>query len=65
MTALITTAASTGVAASVVGGLVWWIHADGPIRLCAGFVAVLHRDAARRKDARAVPAATKRHGRER
>ena len=65
MTALITTAASAGGGATLVAGLVMWVHTDGPTRLFAGCVAVFHRDAARRKDARAVLTATKRHGRER
>lgn len=64
MTALITTAASAGVGASALGGFMWWLHADGPTRLCAGLVAVFHRDQNRRRDARSVLAATKRRGRQ-
>ncbi|RDI63508.1 hypothetical protein DFR76_110205 [Nocardia pseudobrasiliensis] len=43
----------TGVAASLagVGGFAWWLRHDGPIRLIAGCVAVLHPDPTRRNDA--------------
>ncbi|MFE4457096.1 hypothetical protein ACFROC_07040 [Nocardia tengchongensis] len=45
-------------ALSVVGGLVWWLRHDGPVRLYAGITAVRHPDRARRRDARAVLDAT-------
>jgi hypothetical protein len=41
-------------ALSAVGGLVWWLRHDGPVRLYAGITAVGHPDRARRRDARAV-----------
>ncbi|MFE3195918.1 hypothetical protein ACFXHA_43450 [Nocardia sp. NPDC059240] len=41
-------------AVSAVGGLVWWLRHDGPVRLYAGITAVRHPDRARRRDARAV-----------
>lgn len=46
---------------AVVSALLWWLRCDGPVRLLAGAVAVLHRDPARRRDARAVLGATKTH----
>ncbi|MFE7723519.1 hypothetical protein ACFU44_31350 [Nocardia rhizosphaerihabitans] len=60
---LLATVASAGGAASFLGAFTMWVHADGPTRLCAGAVAVFHRDKERRKDARAVLAATKRRRR--
>lgn len=61
MTSLFTTIVSAGPGA----GAIWWVHRDGPTRLCAGLVAVFHPTAARRRDARAVLAATKRSGQRR
>ncbi|WP_330185987.1 hypothetical protein OHB26_39575 (plasmid) [Nocardia sp. NBC_01503] len=40
--------------AGAVGGMVWWLRSDGPVRLWAGLVAVGHRDSVRRRDAREV-----------
>lgn len=40
--------------AGAIGGLVWWLRHDGPVRLYAGITAVRHPDRARRRDARAV-----------
>ncbi|WP_040732702.1 hypothetical protein [Nocardia tenerifensis] len=53
----------TSTIAAVVGSILWWLHIDGPTRLCAGFVAVFHPSKERRADARAVLTATKRRRR--
>ncbi|MER7450424.1 hypothetical protein ABTW96_09055 [Nocardia beijingensis] len=39
---------------STLGGLIWWLRHDGPVRLYAGITAVRHPDRDRRRDARAV-----------
>ncbi len=49
-----------GAGAAILSAVLWWLHTDGPARLCAGFVAVFHPDKSRRADARAVLTATTR-----
>ncbi|GAB2554728.1 hypothetical protein GCM10027167_72290 [Nocardia heshunensis] len=63
MGTLIASIAGAGGVAGAIGASAWWMHTDGPTRLCAGLVAVFHSSPDRRKDARAVLAATKRRGR--
>ncbi|RMI35038.1 hypothetical protein [Nocardia stercoris] len=58
---MITTLIGLGTGTSTAAGFTWWMTHDGPARLCAGMVAVFHSNTERRKDARAVLAATKQH----
>lgn len=43
-----------GTLGALSGALAYWLLRDGPVRLVAGILAVLHRDPVRRRDARAV-----------
>lgn len=60
---VIASIAGAGGVAGAISAAAWWMHADGPTRLCAGLVAVFHPSPERRKDALAVLAAMKRRGR--
>lgn len=50
---------TSAVLLAIVAGAWKWMTDDGPARLAAGLVAVLSKDAARRKDARLVLEVTK------